>query len=538
MTQQVQPPAPAPARIRCGIDLGTTYSAISWYDEYNRRIVTVDLVTIADGNREVRSVIYFPGPGQEPVVGEVAWNARQMFPERVVVGIKREMGSKDFVFGPVDGTSYSPRELSSVILKALVKEARTFLGDEVLDVVITVPAYFEDNERTATEEAGKLAGLNVLALLSEPQAAALAYCIDKNVDIVGKYVLVYDLGGGTFDVTLVFATTTQGAGNVIDLDMRTLFKQGSVSLGGLDWDRGLAEIVAEKVRADQPNIDLLGNPGTEADLLDKSERAKRALSHSSAHTVVITDPAHPKPFQVQVTRAEFEAHTAHLLDRTRGMIEEAFAAAAAGLTDQTGQQHKVARDQIDVLLTGGSSKMPMVRQMLEQLASRPPLQYGNPNLLVTMGAAYWAHIVRGGVVTAPGPGHQQIRTKLEDKTSFSVGVEVWANGKLRNSVLVPLDATIGKDYERQFRKMEDGLEEIAIVLYECDKDQGAEDPANCRELGVAYITNLPASSKKGESVMVKLRFDSNLIIRGEAVDMTTGNKVDISIDRGARPDAS
>ncbi|MFQ6009266.1 MAG: Hsp70 family protein, partial [Candidatus Zixiibacteriota bacterium] len=231
--------------LRTGIDLGTTYSAISWYDSYNNRVETIDLET-ADGDKVLRSVVYYPGDGNPPVVGETAWNAAKQSPERVIVGIKRSMGD-DFKTAPIDDVEYTPQEVSAEILKVLVADAQTFLGEEVKDVVITVPAHFGDNERAATEEAGQLAGLNVLGLLPEPHAAALAFSVEKVADIVDKYLLVYDLGGGTFDVTLIHATTATDADNAINLKIETLCKDGNRQLGGLDWDKVLAEIVAEKV---------------------------------------------------------------------------------------------------------------------------------------------------------------------------------------------------------------------------------------------------------------------------------------------------
>lgn len=528
--------APAANRLRCGIDLGTTYSAISWYDEYNKRVITADLVTIADGNRVVRSAVYFPGPGQDPVVGEVAWNAKRQFPERVVHGIKRAMGERDFKVGPIDGKEYTPPEVSAELLKALAKDAGAFLGDAVTDVVITVPAYFEDNERSATLAAGRMAGLNVLGLLSEPQAAALAYCVDKSIDINDKYVLVYDLGGGTFDVTLVYATSKSSAGNNVDLDLRTLYKKGNVRLGGLDWDRALANIVSDKVRAQDATIDVFSDEKNEAYLLDNCEKAKRLLSQSSPATIM-ADMAQPTPHQAEVSRTEFEDRTADLLLQTQALLEDVFTEAEKGITDSTGQKHQISRDRIDVLLSGGSSKMPMVEEMIQRLIGRPPLKHGNPELLVTMGAAYWAHVMRGGAVEKiqrTDDGMQKVTTKvagLTDQSAFSVGVEVLRGGQKRNSVVVPRPAETEKVYQKTFSKVEDDMEEIAIILYECDQDQATDDPANCRQLGTFVIDGLPPGGKKGEEVLVKLWFDANVILNGEGIDVKTGRKVDIRIER-------
>ncbi len=184
-----------------GIDLGTTYTSISYYEENSADVKTIDLVESADGLKTLRSVVYFPGSGEDPVVGSSAWNAYRQFPDRVVVGIKRSMGT-GFTLN-MDGVDLTPQMISAEILKTVVRDAEGFLGEEMKDVVITVPAYFGDAERAATEEAGRLAGLNVLRLLPEPHAAALAYSIEKVANIIDRYLLVYDLGGGTFDVTLI-----------------------------------------------------------------------------------------------------------------------------------------------------------------------------------------------------------------------------------------------------------------------------------------------------------------------------------------------
>ena len=173
-----------------GIDLGTCYSSVSWFDTFNNRVETIDLES-ADGSKSVRSVVYYPGDGKPVVIGETAWNAAKQFPDRVVVGIKRSMGMA--YKKEVDGVEYTPEQISAEILKVLARDAQTFLADEVKSVVITVPAYFGDNERAATKEAGKLAGLNVLELLPEPHAAALAFSIEKVAEITDKYLLVYDI---------------------------------------------------------------------------------------------------------------------------------------------------------------------------------------------------------------------------------------------------------------------------------------------------------------------------------------------------------
>jgi len=516
---------------RYGIDLGTTYSAISMFDRYNNRVTTADLSMISDGNRVVRSVVYYPGPGQEPVVGEAAWNAYHMTPERVAVGIKRSMGT-NFKFGPVDGREYSPQEVSAEILKALVKDAQVFFGEDVKDVVITHPAYFGDAERNATMEAGKLAGLNVVALLPEPHAAALAYCVERALDIKDKYLLVYDLGGGTFDVTLVHATVEPGAvDNALNLKIKTITKAGNMLLGGLDWDRALSEFIAEKVKADA-GIDIKADAKNEAFLLDNCERAKRALSQTMS-TTILADAAQHK---VEVSRAEFEDRTASLMLESELLIQQ--------VLDDAEKNYNIPRDQVQMMISGGATRMPMVREMIQRVTGREPLSHGNPDLLVSIGAAYWAHLLTGENVIihdedANGnPVSKDVAVPpgdLGDIAAYAIGIEVLRPGsggqyESRNAVVVPYGSENGKkDFKKTFYVIEDGTKEIKIALYKSERD--TEDLGECRHVATFTITGLPDDCKKNDQVSVKLGHDSNGILRGEAEYMPTHRKIDIVVKR-------
>ena len=529
--------------LHCGIDLGTTYSAISWYEDINNRVVTVHLNTIADGQQVVPSVVYFPDGGQDPIIGKVAQNAKLQSPERVVDGIKRSMGT-DYKFGPVDGREYTPQEISAEILKALVNDAKTDLGEEVTDVVITVPAYFGDNERKATQEAGELAGLNVTAVLPEPHAAALAYSVEKadeissnpTVDIAEKYLLVYDLGGGTFDVTLVHTTTTDTGDNALNLKFETLHKEGNPHRGGLDWDDVLAGIVGEKIM-DEHGVDVEEDPRHSASLRENCEQGKRLLSAASPAYIV----ACMGQYQAEISRTEFEDRTSTLLLETRVLLEKVLASAE--------QDHNINKDDIIVMLTGGSTKMPMVREMIEEVMGRPPLEYGNPEFLVSNGAAYWAHLLQGGPikrnVSTPDGDTEEIEVtvvsddeggliSVGDIVPYAVGVEVLrldSNGDMApyNAVVAPVDSPQGETFEKIFRKNKDGMKQIPIVLYKSDTD--TEDLGECTELATFMISGLPDGGKKGEEVRVQLGHDTDGILRGEAVDLTTGNKVDIEFHR-------
>ncbi len=513
--------------VRCGIDLGTTYSSISWFDSYNNRVDTIDLEA-ADQAKVIRSVVYYPDGDQSPVVGPTAWNMARQAPDRVIVAIKRSMGTA-YRTPPIDGVQYTPQQVSAEILKALAHDTATSLGEDVKDVVITVPAYFGDNERAATEEAGRLAGLNVLGLLPEPHAAALAFAIEKVANIVDRHLLVYDLGGGTFDVTLIHATTVDTAGNAIDLRIDTLCKDGNASLGGLDWDRALAEIVVEKVLQEH-GVDVRLDPNNEQVLLDNCEKAKRDLSRIKRVAIIADLAGH----QVEVTVAEFEDRTRDLLLQTQMLLEQVLADAE--------NRHGLSKDQIEVMLTGGSTKMPMVRSMIEGVTGRPPLQYRNPELLVTIGAAYWAHLLQSGhtvpvPVPTPSGGVQTKQVSvapggLTDTAVYAVGIEVFrpdgqGNMQKFNAVIVPAGARYSETFEKEFRTSEDNMTEIPIVLYKGDSPNLDE----CEQLMEVLITGLPPGRPKGQRVKVALGYDASGILRGTAIDLLSNQQCEIVVDR-------
>lgn len=509
--------------LRCGIDLGTTYSSISWYDPHNNRVITIDLNT-ADGRNILRSVVFYPAAGEPPVIGESAWNARRQHPERVIVGIKRSMGM-DFKVGPIDGKEYTPPEVSAEILKTLIKEAGDYLGEPVREVVITVPAHFGDHERAATEQAGELAGVKVLGLLSEPHAAALAFAVEKVSDVMDRTLLVYDLGGGTFDVTLIRVSNRPDADNALGMHVEALCKAGNAQLGGLDWDRALGGLVADKIQQAH-GVDVRQDPANDAVLEDNCEKAKRDLSRRQSIEIVGDRANH----QAEVTRAEFEDCTRDLLMTTDALVEEVLETAA--------KTHGLTRDKIDILLAGGSTKMPMVETLLTAKMGRPPLKYGNPELLVTIGAAYRAHLLKEGTVIQKkeqGPdGTVNVPTRpvITDISQQAVGVEVLrpdgqGGHKSWNSVVIPAGAKHGATYHKECSLIEDGMAEIPIILYEGD----APEIENCRQLVVFTIAGLPPDLKQGAIVKVSLGYDASGIIRGEAIVVKTGHKVDIVVDR-------
>lgn len=519
--------------IRCGIDLGTTYSAISWYDSLNKRVDTIRLES-ANGLEMVRSVVYYPGLGQPPVVGDPAWNARMDKPERVIVAIKRSMGT-NYKTGPIDDVQYTPPQVSAEILKTLVNDAQLQLGEEVKDVVITVPAYFGDNERAATLEAGQLAGLNVLAVLPEPHAAALAFAVDKVAEILDRALLVYDLGGGTFDVTLIRAKAATDPDRHIDLKIDTLCKDGNARLGGLDWDGVLAEIVAEKAQQAH-GVDIRQDARNEAILLDSCEKAKRDLSRAPSAFIPVPGLTQ---HSIEVTVAEFEDRTRDLLYQSKALLEH--------VLEMAEKDHGLPRDQIDVLLAGGSSRMPMVRNMIKGVLGKPPLQHKNPELLVTIGAAYWAHLLESGqqmtvpVKTPEGKvePRELVVGGLTDVSMFGVGIMVFrpdGGGGMKKMVsrVLPSGTRYEEEFTREFATSEDNMTEIPVILYQHRgefQDQAAWEVDQCEPLMDVTIAGLPPGRPRGQPVKVALKYDQSGIIRGRAIDLITGKEVEIIEDR-------
>jgi len=511
--------------IRCGIDLGTTFSAITYFDSYNNRIEKIDLEH-ADGGNIMHSMVYYPGNGQEPVVGSTAYNTIGQYPEKVIKGIKRSMGM-DYKTSPIEGKEYSPQEVSSEILKAITEDANIYLGEPVKSVVITVPAYFGDRERAATEEAAKLADLDVICLLPEPHAAALAYSIQKATDINDRYLLIYDLGGGTFDVTLIHATTSTDSNSPLDLNIETLCKDGNASLGGLDWDKILMEIVADKVMQSFGD-DVRQDPKNEAILIENCEKAKRILSRAPDVNII----ADLKGTQVQVTLSEFEDNSSNLLIQTQDLLEV--------VLEKAEKEKQISKDQIDVLLVGGSTRMPMIPRMIESVMGKPPLRYSNPELLVSMGAAYWAHLnQKESKITVPikdldgGIEEKELVVSdggLTDISFYSVGIEAMkpdgqGGWQKQISVIIPEGSSYAEEFGKDFQTTQDDMPEIRIKLYKADSTIIEE----CEYLATFTII-VPPGLKKGTGVNIKLGYDESGIIRGKAT-VATGEQVDITYDR-------
>lgn len=479
-----------------GIDLGTTFSAVAKVNAFGKP----ELIPNREGEKLTPSVVYFAG--ESPVVGTMAKRSVQASPLDVVEFVKRSMGDPSWRFETAAGTQYRPEEISALILKRLKVDAERVLGAEVTDAVITVPAYFDDAPRRATIDAGTIAGLNVRRILNEPTAAALAYGLDGSVS---GNVVVYDLGGGTFDVTVL--TITGG-------DFRVLATHGDRNLGGFDFDNELMRLLNTRfIAAGGP--DLLDDPAWEASLREKAELAKRTLSSAPSTQVVLS--AGTVTTTLPVTRAEFEDLCSALVSRTRDSVEQVVE--EAGLTWR----------QVDrVLLAGGSTRMPMVRQMLEKVANRPPDWSQNPDDLIAQGAAIQAHLLDQESNPATGLRATAPLPKIRDVTSHGLG-ELIRRGhseELRNRVIIPRNSPLPASGSHTAGTLRDQQESIRTRITQGD----SAEPADVR---VIADRRFPITPRPRDSPFVlTLRYDVDQVIYAVVTDKTTGSDIGVFEIRG------
>jgi molecular chaperone DnaK len=483
-------PTAAPNAVAVGIDLGTTYSVVAHLDAHGRPVSIVN----AAGDVLTPSVILLEDAG--PVVGKEAVLAAAMEPDRVAVCVKRDMGAPAYR-KKVNGESMPPEVLSSFILRALKADAERKLGP-VKCAVITVPAYFDETRRRATVDAGRLAGLEVLDIINEPTAAALAYGYEQgflnprgeSVSARPLRVLVYDLGGGTFDVTIV---EIQGSA------FRALATDGDVALGGKDWDEALVEIAAEAFTR-QHGQSPLENPSSLLDLFLSAETAKKTLSERPRATVFVNHQG--TRFKAEVTRARFEEVTAPLLSRTRTTTE--IVVRQAGLT-------WAAIDK--VLLVGGSTRMPQVQRMLQELTGKAPEQSVSVDEAVAHGAALYADLRLHQ--QAPGGGPAPFRvTNINSHSLGIVGVDP-ATGRRRNQVLIPKNTPLPHTVSATFKTHKPGQSSVAIRVVEGE----SANPEACVQIGVCTIKDLPRHLPAGTPVRVSYSYqaDGRLQVSGQVV---------------------
>ena len=451
----------------------------------------------------------------EPVVGTIAKHMAATSPDDVVQFVKRHMGDPSWRFDSTSGQSYTPEEISAIILKRLKKDAELALGEPVTDAVITVPAYFDDSRRTATKQAGIIAGLNVLRVLNEPTAAAISYGL--NAEKNGT-ILVYDLGGGTFDVTVL---------HIDDLKFDVLGTDGDRNLGGFDFDNALMKFIADEIE-NQGGEGLLDDFEATADLREKAEMAKRTLSNAAKTTVFVTFKG--TNYRVGITREEFEQASESLLNRTRELVED--------VLDET----TLSWSDIDyILLVGGSTRMPMVRQMIETLSGKKPETDINPDEAVALGAAIQATLevekgAGGGEDSSESGAAMPLLSGpvkdivIEDVSSQALGTLAVddRSGKMYNSVLIPRNSKIPGSFSDVFSTMVDNQTEIEVEVTQGDDP----DPQFVVVLGTSTLRIPPHPANS--PLRVTYYYDIDQTVQIEVTDLTTNQSLgSFEIDRSA-----
>ncbi len=498
-----------------GIDLGTTFCAVAHIDTYGKP----QIIPNSENERITPSVIFFEGTNV--IVGTLAKNNSVAEPERIVDFVKREMGKPKQQFNrEFDGKIYSAEELSALILKKLKADAEKYLKEPVTDAVITVPAYFNDAERTATITAGQLAGLNVVQLVNEPTAAALAYGLDKLDE--NQTVFVFDLGGGTFDVTIM-----RIEGHKIDI----VTTNGDHRLGGKDWDDVIVNHVAEqfdRAHGENPLLDLQSYQ----DLQLRATAAKIQLS--SRKTTTIVHHHNGKSVKVELSRKEFEKLTRHLIEKCKTICEIVM------------QEAKLKWDKIDkVLMVGGMTRMPMVREMVAGSLDAPLVDEVNPDEAVAVGAAIQATLSllregdASGMKLLGDDTRRQFSSadgqlmQVTDITSHTLGVVLWDDKHLEEYVfpMIKKRTAIPAAAMNSFGTANSNMPRAVVRVVEGESTV----PAECTPLGTCHI-KLPAFLPKGSPVDVTYEYNANQVL--EIAVEACGNRAQVAIERntGLAPD--
>jgi molecular chaperone DnaK len=467
-----------------GIDLGTTNSVVAVMEGQSPTVIAN-----SEGNRTTPSVVAFTKTG-ERLVGQLAKRQAVTNPERTISSIKRQMGTDHKT--KIDGKDYSPQEISSMILQKLVNDASTYLGERVTKAVVTVPAYFNDAQRQATKDAGKIAGLDVLRIINEPTAAALAYGLDKKGN---ETILVWDLGGGTFDVSIL---------EVGDGVFEVKSTNGDTHLGGDDYDKKIVDYLVTEFRKEQ-GIDLSSDKQALQRLTEAAEKAKIELSGVVTTNInlpfITADQNGPKHLDLTFTRAKFEELTASLTDRCVQPFKNALADA------------KLDVSKIDeVVMVGGSTRMPVIQELVKKLTGKELNQSVNPDEVVAIGAAIQAGVLAGEVRDVV----------LLDVTPLSLGLEPLGGV---NTKLIERNTTIPTRKTQVFTTAEDGQTSVDIHVLQGEREMAGDN----KTLARFRLEGIPAAPRGVPQIEVTFNIDANGIVNVGAKDLGTGKEQQITI---------